>query len=105
MFDDRLTTYGSSSARPGALVITSPCRWPKRGGPPVSCKPQNDHCDNSFSRLSWRQICSPHVCSAVVEGKRSCEKGMRISAVQPSESTLVLTSHTGSQDGSLPPPS
>src|SRR3954463_10031911 len=104
MFDDFPTTYGSSSARPGALVMTRPCRCPNRGGPPDSCSPQKDHCDSSLSRLSWRQICRPQVCSSLVDGKRSCENGIRISTVQPRESMLVLTSHTGSHEGSPPPP-
>ena len=44
-------------------------------------------------------ICSPHVCT-VSRGKRSCAKGMRSSAVHPSESIVVATFHTGSQDSS-----
>jgi hypothetical protein len=43
---------------------------------------------------------SPHVCTESLE-KRSWLKGMRISAVQPSESTCVAASHTGSHDLSL----
>src|SRR5437667_366702 len=72
--------------------------------PPVSCRPHQLHCDSSFRRFSCRHICSPQVCSSPVEGYRSCENGIRSSAVQPSESMFVCTSHTGSHDGSPPPP-
>src|ERR1041385_2452639 len=72
---------------------------PNREGPPVSVLPQNDHIESSLSRFSWRQTCMPQVC---IESRanRSCEKGIRNSAVHPSESIAVFASHTGSQDGS-----
>src|SRR6185295_9459409 len=66
--DDRPTTYGRTSALPGAPWIVSPVRCPKRDGPPDSVSPQNAHCEFSLSRFSWRHICRPQVCSWVVEG-------------------------------------
>src|SRR6266566_4394279 len=80
--DERPTTYGATSARPGGCRITRPCRWPNMDGPPVSSNRHHAHCDNSLSRFSWRQICRPQVCSSDVDGYRNCENGIRISAVQ-----------------------
>src|SRR5690242_3556172 len=79
-------------------------RWPKRVGPPFSLAFQYDHMSFSLVRCVQRHICRPHVCTESV-GKLNWESGMRISAVQPSESIRVATSHTGSHDASqqLPP--
>jgi hypothetical protein len=65
---------------------------------------QKEKTSCSLSRLVKRSIWKPH--GSLEPGrKRSCENGMRISAVQPSESMLALPSQTGSQETSPLPPS
>src|SRR5205823_1496991 len=100
----RLTTYGSSSTRFGAGMSRSPRRWPKRDTKPLSVFNMKGQKLNSFLRRMVRTNRIPHTCSAAPE-KRSCEKGIRYSAVQPSESIDVATSHTGSQESSAKLPS
>jgi hypothetical protein len=58
------------------------------------------HSTVSFLRWITRVTLKPHSCSGA-GAKRSCESGMRNSAVQPSLSTLVATSHTASQAKSM----
>ena len=53
------------------------------------------HWMSSFLSGIHRSICMPHRCRAAL-GNRNCEKGMRISAVQPLESSRVAAVHTGS---------
>ena len=96
----RPTTYGSTSSRREERPARSPSTCPNRKGPPVSVLPQNDHIDVSLSRDTPRQTCIPQVWTES-RLKRSWEKGIRNSAVQPSESMLVPTSHTGSHDESV----
>ena len=50
----------------------------------------------SFLRCTTRRAFTPQAWPGVV-GKRSCEKGTRISTVQPAPSTLTADSHTASQ--------
>src|SRR5690348_8445119 len=95
----RDTTYGSSSACRGTLAIAIPSRWPKYAGPELSLRRRNDHSSCSLRRSTYRHSCIPHVCTCPPE-RRSCEYGIRISAVHPSAVTWVAPSHTGSHDGS-----
>ncbi len=49
--------------------------------------------------FQWSAL-KPHTCVGR-SVKRSCEKGMRISVVQPSESMTAFPSQTGSNPGSM----
>jgi len=54
---------------------------------------------NSFLRWIQRSKRTPHTWARTPEN-RSCESGIRISTVQPSESTAVAASHTASHESS-----
>jgi hypothetical protein len=71
---------------------------------PASVRGDHDQSTASPAARMSRRNWTPQVWSVAL-GKRSCEKGIRISATQPSESTLVFTSHTGSQEPSMERPS
>ena len=52
---------------------------------------------DSLRRLITRSTLTPHVwCSAL--GNRSCDRGIRISTVQPSSPTCTADSQTASQE-------
>ena len=55
----------------------------------------------SSSFLCWiqRSTRTPHTCCRAPEN-RSCDNGIRISTVHPSESTAVTASHTASHKSS-----
>src|SRR2546426_8901728 len=81
-----------------------PSRSAKRDTRPLSFLLMNGNKACSCFRSIQRTKCTPHTWSGVSE-KRSWESGMRISAVQPRESTDVAASQTGSQDASSKSPS
>ena len=83
----------------------SATRWAKRDARPLSFFPTKGNNASSFLRWIQRMTRTPHTC-ARARANRSWEKGIRSSTVQPSESTDVAASHTGSQESSdsLPSP-
>ena len=80
-------------------------RCPYVAGPVSSFLCENAHSSRSLLRSIRRMIWRPHVCWASRAVNRSCDSGIRSSAVHPNESMRVASSHTGSQEGSrlLPP--
>jgi hypothetical protein len=93
----RPTVYGTSSSCLGALIACTPVRCAMRDARPFSFF--GTSCSQTLSLRRWmnREAFTPQA-SRAVRGKRSCENGMRISAVQPSASVDTAASHTASHE-------
>ena len=76
-----------------------PERSPNCEAMPVTLVRYTGQLSRSFSRATSRAIAIP-IVTCGLRVKRSWSKGIRNSAVQPRESTLVAASHTPSQDSS-----
>jgi len=96
------TTYGTSSSRFGVWASFKCVRSPKFETNPFALFEMSGHVSVSLRRPIWRTTANPNVASS--DGlKRSCEKGMRNSARQPSLSRETATSQTASQPPSSLP--
>ncbi len=100
----RATAYGRSSSGFDEPTRRTPTRSAKRDTRPFSFLPMNGNRACSCLRSIQRSKCAPHTWSWAFEN-RSWERGMRISAVHPRESTDVAASQTGSHDASWKSPS
>jgi hypothetical protein len=79
---------------------TMPCSSPIRDDHAVSFLGTGIQKMSSLREGTQRSMLSPHTCASPAV-KRSWENGMRISAVQPSESIVAFPSHTGSKRPSM----
>ncbi len=93
------TRYGSTSRRRGGSIPWIPTRSPNSDTHPDASFGIGFHCTVSFLRWINRSMLNPHTSSGSSE-KRSCENGIRNSAVHPSSSTSVATSHTAFHESS-----
>src|SRR5207248_4031405 len=80
-----------------------PSRSAKRDTRPFSFLPMNGNRACSCFRSIQRTKCTPHTWSGASE-KRSWERGMRISAVHPRESTVVAASRSEEHTSELQSP-
>src|SRR4051812_43374027 len=92
-------TYGRTSRRPGVARLSSPTRSPNRETKP---EPSGVHGLNetrserrAMSRMTWKP--QTRGVPGDTDPYLSCDNGIRNSAVQPSGSRCVATSHTASQ--------
>src|SRR2546430_16271702 len=100
-FNDTATTEIYTLSLHDALPIwsSSPWRSAKRDATPLSVFRTSGSMSSSFLRWIQRSKRTPHTCADAPEN-RSWESGIRISTVQPSESTVVAASHTASHESS-----
>src|SRR6185295_14031131 len=90
---------GSTSSRRADLSPVIPASSPNCETKPLRSGRTGDQSSDSLRRAMSRETCSPHTCAPCPEAallKRSCERGMRNSAVHPALSTFVAASHTAS---------
>jgi hypothetical protein len=92
----RATPYGMISKRRFGLMPSMPVRSAKRETKPLSVFGVYTRRVLSIVRGFQRLMLKPHVCTGL-SGKRSCEYGMRTSAVQPFVTIFAADSHTASQ--------
>src|SRR5688572_15990907 len=93
-------TYGISSSRRAGLMPRIPRSVPIHDDQPLSFFGTGIQKTSSLRDGDQKSKFNPHSCSSMGL-KRSCEKGMRISAVHPVASTLADACHTGSNESSV----
>ena len=91
--------YGSTSRRRVGLMPSMPTSSPIHDDQPVRFVGTGTQNTSSLvAGFQWSAL-KPQTCTGA-SLKRSCENGMRISVVQPRESTTAFASQTGSKPGS-----
>jgi hypothetical protein len=94
------TAYGASSSLRAALASFSPVSSPNSETKPGRLFDRSGHVEVSLRRPISRTTAKPNT-SSLPGRKRSCENGMRNSALHPRASRATETSHTASQLESL----